>query len=103
MFGDTAMSKSIQAFGGPVQRLRPSYRASNLSSGLLTTIGTMVGHSFLMDGYGFPYLSECCYYIAGHFDKALTCISADDVEEQVREKKTDSPRKRVVSPASLDY
>ena len=22
--------------------------------------------------------------IAGHFDKALTCISADDVEEQVR-------------------
>ena len=85
VFGDIAMSKSIQAFDGPVQRLRPSYRASNLSSGLLTTIGTMVGHSFLLDGYGFPYLSECCYYyIAGHFDKALTCISADDVEEQVR-------------------
>jgi hypothetical protein len=60
------------------------YRASNLSSGLLTTIGTMIGHSFLLDGYGFPYLSECYYYIAGCFDKALTCISAEDVEEQVR-------------------
>ena len=46
-------------------------------------IGTMVGHSFLLNGYGFPYLSEC-YYIAGHFDKASTCTSADDVEEQVR-------------------
>ena len=38
---------SIQAFEGPVQRLRLSYRASNLSSGLLTMISTMVGHSFL--------------------------------------------------------
>ena len=85
VFGDIALSKSIQAFEGPVQRLRPSYRASNLSSGLLTTIGTMVGHSFLLDGYGFPYLSECCYYyIAGCSDKALTCITTEDVEEQVR-------------------
>ena len=85
VFRDIALSKSVQAFDGPIQRLRPSYRASNLSSGLLTTIETMVGHSFLLDGYGFPYLSECCYYyIAGCSDKALTCITAEDVEEQVR-------------------
>ena len=60
VFGDIALSKSIEAFEGPLHSLRPSYRASNLSFGLLTTIGTMVGNSFLLDGYGFPYLSECC-------------------------------------------
>ena len=70
VFGDIASSKSIEVFEGPLHSLRPSYRASNLSFGLLTTTGTMVGHSFLLDGYGFPYLSECCYYyIAGCSEK----------------------------------
>ena len=60
--------------------------ASNLSSGLLSTIGTMIAHSFLMDGYAFPYLSEYCYYyMAGYSDNALTCITIDDVGEQVKQ------------------
>ena len=77
VFGDIALPKSIQAFNGPIQRLCPSYRANNLSSGLLTTIGMLVGHSFLLDCYGFLYLSECCCC-------SDTCITAEDVEEQVR-------------------
>ena len=85
VFGDIALSHSLRVFDGPVQRLRPSFKASNLSSGLLSTIGTMTGHSFLMDGYGFPYISEYCYYyIAGYSDRALTCITIDDVGEQVK-------------------
>ena len=46
----------------------------------------MIGHRLVMDGYGFPYLSEhCYYYIAGYEDKALTCITLDDVGEQVKQ------------------
>ena len=85
VFSDIAMSRSIQIFDGPINRLRPSFRASNLSSGLVFTIGTMIAHSLLMDGIAFPYLSEYCYYyIAGYLNKALTCITIDDVGEQVK-------------------
>ena len=85
VLGDIALSHSLQVFEGPIQKLRPSYRASILSSGLLSTVGTMIGHSFVMDGYGFPYLSEYCfYYLAGNADKALTSITLDDVGEQVK-------------------
>ena len=86
VFSDIALSRSVQVFDGPINQLRPSFRASNLSSGLISTIGTMIGHSFLMDGYAFPYLSECCYYyIACYSDKALTCITIDDIGEQVKQ------------------
>ena len=48
-------------------------------------IGTMIRHCLVMDGYGFPYLSEYCYYyIVGYEDMALTCITLDDVGEQVK-------------------
>ena len=50
-------------------------RASSLSSGMLVTLGTMIAKSFILDGQGFPYLSEYCYYyLSGQSDKALTCI-----------------------------
>jgi hypothetical protein len=75
VFSDIALSRSVQVFDGAINRLRPSFRASNLSSGLISTIGTMIGHSFLMDGYAFPYLSEYCYYyIAGYSGKALSHV-----------------------------
>ena len=86
VLADIALSRSVKVFDGPIHRLRPSFRASNLSSGLLSTIGAMIGHSLLMDGYGFPYLSEYCYYyIAGYTDKAITCITTEDVGEQVKQ------------------
>lgn len=47
-------------FEGPPSRLRPSFKASVLSSGLLKIIGVMIGHSFLLDGQGFPFLAD--YY-----------------------------------------
>ena len=45
----------------------------------------MIGHSFLMDANGFLYISEYCYYyIAGYSDRAWTCITIDDIGEQVK-------------------
>ena len=72
-------------FEGLPCSLRPCYRATSLSSGLLTLVGTMVGHNILLDGQGFPYLSECCYYyIAGQIEKAVTCVTTNDVSEEVK-------------------
>ena len=48
-------------------------------------MGTMIGHSILMDRHGFPYFAEYCYYyMAGCMDKALTCITTDDVSDSVK-------------------
>ena len=85
VFDNIAMSSTIAIFDGPQDRLRPAFKASNLSSGMLTTMGTMVGHSILMDRHGFPNFAEYCYYyMAGCMDKALTCISTDDVSDGVK-------------------
>jgi len=55
--------------GSPI-RLRPAFKTSLLSSGVPNTVGTMVAHSLLLDGQGFPYLSGYChYYIAGCYDQ----------------------------------
>lgn len=68
----------MNVFEGVSNRLRPS---SNLSSGILKSIGIMIAHSFLLDGQGFPFLSEYCfYYIADCYDRAVTCIGEDDVD-----------------------
>ena len=58
---------------------------SNVSSGLMRCFGVMVAHSFILDGQGFPYLSECCYYnLSGCVDKAITLVSETDLGEQVK-------------------
>ena len=85
VFENIAISSTIAIFDGPQDRLRPAFKASSLSSGMLTTMGTMVGHSILMDRHGFPYFAKYCYYyMAGCMDKALTCISTDDVSDGVK-------------------
>ena len=85
VFENIAMSSTIAIFDGPQDRLRPAFEASSLSSGMLTTMGTMIGHSILMDKHGFPYFVEYCYYyMAGCMDKALTCITTDDVSDSVK-------------------
>ena len=72
-------------FEGFPLRLRPVFKASLLSSGMFATLGTMIGHSILLDGQGFPYLAEYCYYyIAGCYDQAVTCVSTDDVGANVK-------------------
>ena len=46
---------------------------------------TMVAQSFLLDGQGFPYLAEYCfYYLAGYHDQATACISIEDVGADVQ-------------------
>ena len=62
-----------------------TFKASVLSSGMLAKIGTMIAHSILMDGQGFPYLAEYCYYyMAGCSDRAITCITEDDLSLDVK-------------------
>ena len=44
----------------------------------------MIAHSLLLDGQGFPYLAQYCfYYLAGCLDRAITCITMDDVGKGV--------------------
>ena len=78
-------SESTGIFDGPPNRLRPAYKASMLTSGILSTIGTMIAHSFLLDGQGFPFMAEYCfYYIAGCHDLALSYVTIDDTSENVK-------------------
>ena len=46
----------------------------------------MVGHSYLMDGQGFPYLSRACYYyLCKQTDKSLTLLSNNDLSDNVKD------------------
>ena len=48
-------------------------------------MGIMVGQCYLLDGIGFPYLSECCYYsLCGQTDRALTSVSLVDLSDNVK-------------------
>lgn len=59
-----SLSTSRCIFEGSPFRLRPAYRASNLSSGVLKIVGMMIAHSLLLDGQGFPYLSVIIWLTA---------------------------------------
>ncbi len=84
VFETLATSESSKLFEGSANRLRPTFRMSNLSSGLLRVVGTMAAHSYLLDGQGFPFLSDCCYYhLCGCTDKAMTAITLADIGENV--------------------
>lgn len=61
-------------------RLWPVFKASGLSLGMMDTVGTITAHSLLLDGQGFPYLSEYCYYcVAGCYDQGAACVTVDDI------------------------
>ena len=61
-------------------RLRPVFKALVLSSGMLTTLGAMIGCNILLDSQGLPYLAEYCYYYTAWCnDQAVTCVSIDDI------------------------
>ena len=67
-------------------KLQPVFKASILFSGVLSTVGTMIAHSLLLDGQGLPYLSEYCYYyhIAGCHNLVVTCVTVDDAGAKVK-------------------
>ena len=45
----------------------------------------MIAHSFLLDGQGFPFMAEYCfYYIAGCHDLAFSYVTIDDSSENVK-------------------
>ena len=45
----------------------------------------MVAHSIVLDGQGFPFIADYCYYyIAGCYDQAITCITVKDVSTGVK-------------------
>ena len=72
-------------FEGPQHRLWPAFKASSLSSGMLATVGTMIGHSILLDGQGFPFLAEYYYhYLTGNETLAITSITSEDVSLGVK-------------------
>ena len=80
VFQDFADNKHVNLFDGPPTLLRPRYSAQARSSGLFKILGTMVGHSLLQDGIGFPYLSPLCFwYIAAGEEEAMQHASLCDV------------------------
>ena len=86
VFGELAQTElDFSLYKGPPLKLWPVFKASILSPGVLCTVGTMIAHSLLLDGQGFPYLSEYCYYyVASHCDRAVTCVTIDDVGRNVK-------------------
>ena len=79
------VSGYLDIFEGPCKRLRPAFKISVLNSGVLKILGQMIGHTLLMDGMGFPYLSPASYYyMAGKWNTAITYITDEDVSSRVQ-------------------
>ena len=86
VFTHLVKSSATSLFEGPPYRLRPAYKATSLSSGMLSTLGTMVAHSILLDGQGFIFLAEYCYhYLTGNENMAITTITCEDVSLGIKE------------------
>ncbi len=71
------MSRNI--FEGPPNRLRPAYKASLLSSGMLKNVGMIVAHSI----FHF-WLIIVTTIIAGCYDLSVTCITEEDIGVRVK-------------------
>ena len=70
-------------FEGDGSRVRPVYTVSSLSSGILKTIGTMIGHSIIMSNIGFPLSRVMYYYMCGDLNTAIINLELDDASEKV--------------------
>ena len=69
----------LEIFEGPLNRLRPTCKPSNIASGLLKNFGKAVAHSLVMDQVGFPHLSSPIYfYMVGYGDVAVTHLKGID-------------------------
>lgn len=80
VFREFVENKHLNLFDGPLTHLHPMYSTEARASGIFIALGTMVGHSILQDGVGFPFLSKMCYrYITRGEDAALQCVSLADV------------------------
>ena len=76
-----AIAKGL--FEGPINRLRPVVKPSNIASGLLKNVGRAVAHRLIMDHIGFPHISPpLFYYLIGQEDMAMTLSRESDVSGQ---------------------
>ncbi len=72
------------AFEGPPNRLRPMFKQSSISSGVLHALGKIIGQSIVLDTQGFPFLSPPCYWcVAGRMDIALAALDVQDAGDKV--------------------
>lgn len=79
-------SKTLRLFEGPADRVRPIFKQSSVLSGMLVAVGRIIGHSIVLDGQGFPFLSPACYfYMAGHVERALSLVGMEDACERVQQ------------------
>lgn len=84
VYEEFARNCHVKLFDGPECFLRPCCTAEARSSGLFKVLGTLVAHSLVQEGIGFPYLSPSCYwYIVGGEERALQQISSADVGTNV--------------------
>ena len=80
VFAEFVQNKHVRLFDGPTNYVRPFYSAEARCSGLFKVLGTMVGHSILQDGVGFPYFSPVAYwYMVSGEEKALEYVNINDV------------------------
>lgn len=86
MFSHLSASQSLRLIEGPGNRQCPVFRQVSISSGMLTLLGKIVGHSILMDCQRFPFLSPACYYyMGGYLDTAISGTSMVDAGQCVKE------------------
>ena len=80
VFRSFAENSVIRLFDGPPNHLGPVYSAESRASDMFTVLGSMIGHSILQYGVGFPYLSPLCfwYIVCNDESKALQYVSMDD-------------------------
>ncbi len=83
VFDNFASNKFQQVFEGPPRHLRPIVSSENKPT--MKVLGTMVAHSIIQEGVGFPYLSPVCYclLVAGE-EAALRHVSLVDVPSDAR-------------------
>lgn len=83
-FSEVMAAFKSSAFEGPPNRLRPAFKQSSISSGVLHGLGKAIGQSIVLDTQGFPYLSPPCYwYVAGRMDMALAALDVRDAGDRV--------------------
>lgn len=77
-------SGHLNIFEGNNNLLYPTHSISTFTSGLLRSVGSMIGHTMIMENMGFPYLSKAMYYyMVGNVDLAMTQIQDSDMSAKV--------------------
>lgn len=72
----------LNFFEGSHSHIRPACNMSSLSSGILKNIGTMIGHSTIMNSIGFPLSSVMYYYMCGDINTAIMNLDINDACEK---------------------